>query len=172
MVSLRTRYEATPGVTGSATSLELIADCVDLHDFYDANGDLDAYRATREVLIMVGALSAMTAVNDLDAIPLIADDTEVIISLIERYRWNAHERVSPDVQWRRWPTDRLATFVINSMAKVLPSFWWKVDADHAVIEAARIIDGYRCETGTVELDTCELVHAIGFAVIGSDERAA
>ena len=46
----------------SVPSLALIADRVDLHDFCDANGgDLDASRATREALTMVGALSASSS---------------------------------------------------------------------------------------------------------------
>ena len=115
---------------------------------------------------------AHVAVDDLNAIPLVVDDTEVIVSLTRRYRWTAHERVTHAVSWRHWPTNRLAVFVVNSMAKVLPSFWWRVDADDAVSVAARIIDRHRDETGLIEADTCELVHAIAFAVIGSDDRGA
>ena len=62
MVGSRASHESASGMNRSVPSLALIADRVDLHDFCDANGgELDASRATREVLTMVGALSASSS---------------------------------------------------------------------------------------------------------------
>jgi hypothetical protein len=162
-------HETRAGMSDITTRLKLIADWVDVDEFYDDNGELDAHRATREIFRIVGALVTGVVVDDLNAIPLVVDDAEAMILLTQRYRWTAHERIASVDSWRRWPTDRLAALIVNSMAKVLPPFWWKVDAGDALAVAAGIIDGYRDETGLIESDTREFVDSIRFAVIGSVE---
>jgi len=155
------------GMNGVTTRLQLIADWVDVAEFYDDNGELNANRVTDEIFLMVGALVTKVVVDDLNAIPIAVDDAEMMILLTQRYRWTAHERIAYADAWRRWPTDRLAGFIVDIMAKVLPPFWWNVGAGDALTVAAGIIDGYRDETGLIESDTREFVESIGFAVIGS-----
>ena len=162
--------EMRPAMNGVTSKLKLIVDSVDVAEFYDANGELDASCATREIFLTVGALATMIVVDDLYAIPLAVDDTEIMISLINRYRWTAHERVTPPDPWRRWPTDHLAAFIIHSMAKVVPPFWWTVDAGDALTVAAGVIDEHRHETGLVESSIRELVDSVRVRVrIGSGD---
>ena len=49
-------------MSGITTRLQLISDWVDITEFYDDNGELDAYSATRETFLMVGALVTMVVV--------------------------------------------------------------------------------------------------------------
>ena len=159
-------------MSGITTRLKLISDWVDITEFYDDNGELDAYSATRETFLMVGALVTMVVVDEMNAVPFAVEYTEAMTSLTHRYRWTAHERITPADSWRWWSSDRLAAFIVNSMARVLPPFWWKVDVDDALAAAAGIIEGYRDDNGLIESDTCEMVDSIRFALTGSGERCS
>ena len=53
---------------GVRTRLELIAELVDVAEFYDDNGELDASCATRAIFLTLGALATTIAVDELYAI--------------------------------------------------------------------------------------------------------
>lgn len=94
----------------------------------------------------MGALASYVVVDQLDAIELAAEASETTITPTEQRTAQAPRL--PAESWRRWPTDRLAKFVIHGIAKVMPQFWWCVDYADALTVAANIIDNFR----GVELD--------------------
>jgi hypothetical protein len=154
------------GMSDIATKLKRIAVRPEMSQ-PDDTGEIDRYRATRKTFPKVGARVNLVVVNDLNAIPLANEYRETMTSPVHRYRWNAHEPMASPDSWRRWPTDPLAMFIVNTMTKVLPPFWWKVDGRDALAVAARIIDGHRDKTGHIDSDTRELVESIRLAVIDS-----
>ena len=156
--------------------IKQIAGWVDVAEFYanDTSDEFDAYNATREVFLMLSAFAESIVVDELNAVTLDADPDDALVSLTRRRSERA--RRTPPESWRRWSTERLAKFIVDGLAKVLPPFWWRVDYDGALAAAARIIDDRR--GGGVDIDgaprvldweTQEFVMTIGWEIVGSGE---
>jgi len=156
------------GMSGIATKLKRIATRPEMSQPHHSNGEIDLDCATRQMLLMVGALVTVVVVNNLNALPLAAEYRDTMTAPTHRYRWTAHEPMACPDSWRRWPTDQLASFIVTNMTTVLPQFWWRVDGRDALALALRIIDGYRNETGLVESNLYEFIDSIRRAIIGFD----
>ncbi len=132
--------------------VEQIAALAEVDDYIDQQGNINweqwAHEVTNGVIWGMKIFAWSTVSADLHAMDRAAaypsPTTNFVYEWLTKYEQRPPEEPRTlEESWRRWTTGRIAKFVVDGIAKIMPPFWWIVDYGDAVIAAASIIDNWR-----------------------------